>query len=30
MKLVRIIEMCLNKTYGEVHIGKSVFDAFPI
>jgi hypothetical protein len=30
MKLVRLIEMCLNKTYGKVHIGKHLSDNFPI
>jgi hypothetical protein len=30
MKLVRLIEMCLNETYGKVHIGKLLSDNFPI
>jgi hypothetical protein len=30
MKLVRLIRMCLNETYTEVHIGKYLFDEFPI
>jgi hypothetical protein len=30
MKLARLIEMCLNEIYSEVHIGKTVCDAFPI
>jgi hypothetical protein len=28
MKLVRLIEMCLNETYSEVHIGKHLSDSF--
>jgi hypothetical protein len=30
MKLVRLIKMCLNKTYSKVHIGKHLSDDFPI
>jgi hypothetical protein len=30
MKLVRLIKMCLNKTYIKVHIGKHLSDSFPI
>jgi hypothetical protein len=30
MKVVRLIKMCLNKTYIEVHIGKYLSDNFPI
>jgi hypothetical protein len=30
MKLVRLIEMCLNETYSKVCIGKDLFDSFPI
>jgi len=30
MKLVRLIEMCLNETYSKVCIGKNLSDAFPI
>jgi hypothetical protein len=30
MKLLRLIEMCLNKMYSEVHTGKYLFDNFPI
>jgi hypothetical protein len=30
MKLVRLIEMCLNKTYSKVRIGKHLSDTFPI
>jgi hypothetical protein len=30
MKLVRLIEMCLNKTCSKVHIGKHLSDSFPI
>jgi hypothetical protein len=29
MKLARLINMCLNKTYGKVHIGKHLSDNFP-
>jgi hypothetical protein len=29
MKLVRLIKMCLNETYSEVHIGKHLSDSFP-
>jgi len=29
MKLVRLIKMCLNETYSEVHKGKSLYDTFP-
>jgi hypothetical protein len=28
MKLVRLIKMCLNKVYSEVHIGKYLSDNF--
>jgi hypothetical protein len=30
MKLVRLIKMSLNKTYSEVHIGRHLFDSFPV
>jgi hypothetical protein len=30
MKLVRLIKMCLNEMYGEVHKGKHLTDNFPI
>jgi hypothetical protein len=30
MKLVRLIEMCLNETYSKVRIGKHLSDSFPI
>jgi hypothetical protein len=30
MKLVRLIKMCLNETYGKVRIGKHLSDSFPI
>jgi hypothetical protein len=30
MKQVRLIKMCLNETYGKVHIGKYLSDNFPI
>jgi hypothetical protein len=30
MKLVRVIKMCLNETYSEVHIGKHLSDSFSI
>jgi hypothetical protein len=30
VKLVRLIKMCLNKTYSKVHIFKNMSDAFPI
>jgi hypothetical protein len=30
MKLVRLIKMCLNKTYSKVHIGKHLSDQFLI
>jgi hypothetical protein len=30
MKLVRLIKMCLNETYSELHIGKYLSDNFPI
>jgi hypothetical protein len=29
-KLVRVIKMCLNETYGKVRIGKYLSDNFPI
>jgi hypothetical protein len=29
-KLVKLIKMCLNETYNEVHIGKLLSDKFPI
>jgi hypothetical protein len=29
-KLVRLIKVCLNETYSEVHIGKLLSDKFPI
>jgi hypothetical protein len=30
MKLVRLIKLCLNETYGKVRIGKHLSDSFPI
>jgi hypothetical protein len=30
LKLVRLIQMCLNETYGKVHISKHLSDHFPI
>jgi hypothetical protein len=30
MKLVRMIQVYLNGTYSRVHIGKYLFDSFPI
>jgi hypothetical protein len=30
MKLVRLVEMCLNETYSKVHVGKHLSDSFPI
>jgi hypothetical protein len=30
MRLVRLIKMCLNKTYTKVPIGKNLSNAFPI
>jgi hypothetical protein len=30
MKLVRLIKMCLNKTYSKVRTGKHLSDNFPI
>jgi hypothetical protein len=30
MKLVRLIERCLNETYGRVQVGKNLSDMFPI
>jgi hypothetical protein len=30
MKLVRLIKMCLNKTYSKVRIGKHLSDSFAI
>jgi hypothetical protein len=30
VKLVRLIRMCLNKTYSKVRIGKLLSDIFPI
>jgi hypothetical protein len=30
MKLVRLIEMCLNETYKRVRVGKNLSDMFPI
>jgi hypothetical protein len=30
VKLVRLIKMCLNESYGKVHKGKILSDAFPI
>jgi hypothetical protein len=29
-KLLRLIKMCLNKTYSKVHIGRLLSDTFPI
>ena len=30
MKLVRLINMCLNETYSRVRVGKNLSDMFPI
>jgi hypothetical protein len=30
MKLVRLIKMCLNETYSEVHIGKYLSVTIPV
>jgi hypothetical protein len=30
MKLVRLIKMCLNKTYSKISIGRHLSDMFPI
>jgi hypothetical protein len=30
VKLIRLIKMCVNETYNEVRIGKSLSDKFPI
>jgi len=30
MKLLRLINICLNKTYIRVRVGKHLFDMFPI
>jgi len=30
MKLLRLIKMCLNYTYGRVRVGKRLSDTFPI
>jgi hypothetical protein len=30
VKLVRLIEICLNETHSEVHTGKHLSDSFPI
>jgi hypothetical protein len=30
MKLVRLIEICLNETYSKVRIGKHLSDSFPV
>jgi hypothetical protein len=30
MKLVRLIKMCLNETYSNIHVGKHLSDSFPI
>jgi len=30
MKLVRLIEMCLNETYSRFRVGKNLSDMFPI
>jgi hypothetical protein len=30
MKLIRLIKMCLNETYGKDRIGKHLSDNFPI
>jgi hypothetical protein len=30
MKYVRLIKMCLNKSYGKVRMGRNLSDAFPI
>jgi hypothetical protein len=30
MKLVRLIKMCLNKTYSKFRIGEHLSDSFPI
>jgi len=30
MKLLRLIQMCLNETYSRVRMGKNICDVFPI
>ena len=30
MKLVRLIKTCVNETYSRVHVGKNLYDMFPI
>jgi hypothetical protein len=30
MKQIRLIKICLNETYFKVHVGKHLFDMFPI
>jgi len=30
MKLVRLIQMCMNETYSRVQVGKHLSDMFPI
>jgi hypothetical protein len=30
MKLVRLIKMCLNEPYSEIHVGKHLYNNFPI
>jgi hypothetical protein len=30
MKLVRLIKMCLNKTYSKVRVGEYLYKSFPI
>jgi hypothetical protein len=30
IKVVRLFKMCLNETYGEVHIGKYLSDVLPL
>jgi hypothetical protein len=30
INLVRMIKMCLNKSYSKVHIGKHLSDKFPV
>jgi len=30
MKLIRLIKICLNKTYGRLRVGKHLSDMFPI
>jgi hypothetical protein len=30
VELIRLIKICLNETYSKIHIGKHLYDTFPI